>query len=140
MSTTINSLGWLLDEHLGEIEGVRFAVLMSSDGLLKARTRTMSQEEGEKFAALTAAMRAAGKAWDDFTGGGGVRQQMIECIDNIGLTTAAGDNTMLSVCTTDPHADVGLISREMAQLAVKVGRRLSTAERVPSQTDGGSAA
>ncbi|MEV0916689.1 roadblock/LC7 domain-containing protein [Streptomyces sp. NPDC049967] len=140
MSTTINSLGWLLDEHLGEIEGVRFAVLMSSDGLLKARTRTMSQEEGEKFAALTAAMRAAGKAWDDFTGGGGVRQQMIECIDNIGLTTAAGDNTMLSVCTTGPHADVGLISREMAQLAVKVGRQLGTAERVPSQTDDGSAA
>ncbi|MEU9776614.1 roadblock/LC7 domain-containing protein [Streptomyces sp. NPDC047968] len=135
-----NTLGWLLDEQIGSVEGVRFAVLMSSDGLLKAHTKTLDQEGGEKFAALTAALRAAGKAWDAFTGGGGVRQQMIECVENIGLTTAAGQNTMLSVCTAGPHADVGLISQHMAHLAVRLGEQLGSEERAARPADGGPAA
>ncbi|MBW1597202.1 roadblock/LC7 domain-containing protein [Streptomyces sp. JJ38] len=140
MDTHDNPLGWLLDEQLGTVEGVRYAVLMSSDGLLRARTKTIDQEGGEKFAALTAAMRASARAWDEFTGGGGVRQQMIECVANIGLMTAAGQNTMLAVCTTGPHPDVGLISRHMAQLAVRVGEQLSTKERTPQVSGGGTAA
>ncbi|MEW1724669.1 roadblock/LC7 domain-containing protein [Streptomyces sp. NPDC093109] len=142
MDTTSNTLGWLLDEQLGTVEGVRYAVLMSSDGLLRARTKTLNQEDGEKLAALTASLRASGRAWDEFTGGGGVRQQMIESVERIGLTTAAGRHTMLSVCTTGPHADIGLISRRMAHLAVQVGERLGTEERgMPeADADGGSVA
>lgn len=44
--THSNSLGWLLDQELGSVEGVRYAVLMSSDGLLKARTETIGQDDG----------------------------------------------------------------------------------------------
>ncbi|MGQ4489215.1 roadblock/LC7 domain-containing protein [Streptomyces sp. SAS_281] len=139
--THANTLGWLLDEQLGSVEGVRYAVLMSGDGLLKARTRTISQEEGEKLAALTASLRASGRAWDEFTGGQGVRQQLIESVSAIGLTTAAGNHTMLSVVTTGPHADVGLISHHMALLVVRLGEQLGTRERTPVfQPDGGPAA
>nr|WP_232839143.1 DUF742 domain-containing protein [Streptomyces triticisoli] len=99
-NTRSNALGWLLDEQLGSVEGVRYAVLMSGDGLLKARTETISQDDGEKLAALTASLRASGRAWDDFIGGQGVRQRLIESVTNIGLTTAARQNTMLSVVTT----------------------------------------
>ncbi|WP_432190084.1 roadblock/LC7 domain-containing protein [Streptomyces sp. Tue6028] len=137
--THSNDLGWLLDEQIGSVEGVRYAVLMSSDGLLKARTQTIGQEDGEKFAALTAALRAAGKAWDDFTGGQGMRQVLIESVSCFGLTTTAGENTMLSVCTTGPHADIGLISHHMAELAVRLGEQMGTAERRPS-VDRGSRA
>ncbi|GAB2882137.1 roadblock/LC7 domain-containing protein [Streptomyces deserti] len=137
--THSNELGWLLDEQIGSVEGVRYAVLMSSDGLLKARTETISQTDGEKFAALTAALRAAGKAWDDFTHGQGMRQVLIESGGCFGLTTTAGDNTMLSVCTTGPHADIGLISHHMAQLAVRLGEQLGTAERRPSLESGSPA-
>ncbi|MCX4446312.1 roadblock/LC7 domain-containing protein [Streptomyces sp. NPDC087866] len=139
--THANTLGWLLDEQLGSVEGVRYAVLMSGDGLLKARTRTISQEDGEKLAALTASLRASGRAWDEFTGGQGVRQQLIESVSTIGLTTAAGHHTMLSVVTTGPHADVGLISHHMGLLVVRLGEQLGTRERMPVlQPDGGSAA
>lgn len=139
--THSNTLGWLLDEQLGSVDGVRYAVLMSGDGLLKARTRTICQEDGEKLAALTASLRASGRAWDDFTGGQGVRQQLIESVANIGLTTAAGQNTMLSVVTDGPHADVGLISHHMALLVVRLGEQLGTKERTPlPQPENGSAA
>ncbi|MEU6485867.1 roadblock/LC7 domain-containing protein [Streptomyces sp. NPDC046887] len=135
--THSNTLGWLLDEQLGSVEGVRYAVLMSGDGLLKARTRTIGQEDGEKLAALTASLRAAGRAWDEFTGGAGVRQQLIECVGNVGLTTAAGQNTMLSVCTTGPHADIGLIGRHMAELAVRLGEQLGTGQRHTDRSTAG---
>ncbi|MQY15022.1 hypothetical protein SRB5_51990 [Streptomyces sp. RB5] len=134
--TRANTLGWLLDEQLGSVEGVRYAVLMSGDGLLKARTKTIGQEDGEKLAALTASLRAAGRAWNEFTGGEGIRQQLIECVSNIGLTTAAGQNTMLSVCTTGPHADIGLISRHMAALAIRLGEQLGVEERRPANGGG----
>ncbi|WP_351222608.1 roadblock/LC7 domain-containing protein [Streptomyces sp. NPDC002133] len=99
----------------GGVEGVRYAVLMSSGGLLEACRETISQEGGEKFAAPTAVMRAATRAWNEFTGGGGVHRQMIECLDYSGLTTAARQNTMLSVDATGPLANIGLISHHMAQ-------------------------
>ncbi|MBJ7903895.1 roadblock/LC7 domain-containing protein [Streptomyces sp. NPDC004549] len=135
--THANSLGWLLDEQLGSVEGVRYAVLVSGDGLLKARTHTIDQEGGEKLAALTASLRASAKAWDDFTGGGGVRQHLVECANNFCLTTAAGQNTTLMVCTTGPLADVGLITDHMVRLAVQLGTQLSTGERTPvPQRDG----
>ncbi|MCX4597499.1 roadblock/LC7 domain-containing protein [Streptomyces sp. NBC_01549] len=137
--THSNSLGWLLDQELGTVEGVRYAVLMSSDGLLRARTETISQDDGEKFAALTAALRAAGKAWDEFTGGEGMRQLLIESVGCIGLTTTAAKNTMLSVCTTGPDADVGLISHHMVRLASRVGHEMTTADRLPTG-EGGSPA
>jgi hypothetical protein len=54
----------------------------------------------------------------------------------LGLTTTAGDLTMLSVCTTGPDADVGLIGHRMAQLAVQLGKQLGTAERRPEVESG----
>ncbi|MBQ0891470.1 roadblock/LC7 domain-containing protein, partial [Streptomyces sp. RM72] len=77
------------------------------------------------------------KAWDEFTGGAGMRQLLIESVGCIGLTTTAAKNTMLSVCTTGPDADVGLISHHMVRLATRVGHELATEERVPA-ADGGS--
>ncbi|MEV5934991.1 roadblock/LC7 domain-containing protein [Streptomyces sp. NPDC052079] len=109
---------------------------MSGDGLLKAHTKTISQDDGEKPALRTALLRASRRAWDDFTGGQGGRQHLID-----GLTTAAGQHTMLSVVTTGPQVDVGLIRHHMAQLVVRLGEQLGTEHRKPApQPEGGTAA
>ncbi|MEU5900131.1 MULTISPECIES: roadblock/LC7 domain-containing protein [Streptomyces] len=131
--TTGNELGWLLDRALGSIEGVRHAVLMSSDGLLHSRTAGIGQDEAEKFAAITAAVRAAALAYDEETGGGGTRQALIELTNHVGLITQAGGNTMLSVQTTGPDADIGLITHHMLELAQRVGHEMKVAPRQPSQ-------
>ncbi|POX48444.1 hypothetical protein C3489_27220 [Streptomyces sp. Ru71] len=136
--THSNSLGWLLDQELGSVEGVEYAVLMSGDGLLQARTRTIGQEDAEKLAAVTASLRAAGKAWDEHVGGKGMCQLLIESQGRIGLTTAAAKNTMLSVVTTGPEADVGLITHHMVRLATRVGHEMEVAERRPT-AEGGTA-
>ncbi|MEU6085578.1 roadblock/LC7 domain-containing protein [Streptomyces sp. NPDC047085] len=133
--THSNGLGWLLDQELGSVEGVAYAVLMSSDGLLQARTETIGQEDAEKLAALTASLRAAGKAWDEHVGGQGMCQLLIESQGRIGLTTAAARNSMLSVVTTGPEADVGLISHHMVRLATRLGHELEVGDRRPVPED-----
>ncbi|MER6029767.1 roadblock/LC7 domain-containing protein [Streptomyces sp. NPDC001851] len=136
--THSNSLGWLLDQELGCVEGVEYAVLMSGDGLLQARTTTIGQEDAEKLAAVTASLRAAGKAWDEHVGGKGMCQLLIESQGRIGLTTAAAHNTMLSVVTTGPEADVGLISHHMVRLAARLGHEMGVSDRHPA-SEGGTA-
>ncbi|MEU1302579.1 roadblock/LC7 domain-containing protein [Streptomyces shenzhenensis] len=133
--THSNSLGWLLDEHIGVIKGVRFAVLVSGDGLLKSRTKTLSQEEAEKYAALTASLRATAFAFRDLTGDKHMLQVLVELEGSISLTTAGGDNSLLSVCV-GRLADIGVISEQMLALAGRVGEQLATAER-RSEADGG---
>ncbi|MEU3844560.1 roadblock/LC7 domain-containing protein [Streptomyces sp. NPDC028635] len=134
--THSNSLGWLLDQELGTVEGVAYAVLMSGDGLLQARTQTIGQEDAEKLAAVTASLRAAGKAWDEHVGGKGMCQLLIESQGRIGLTTAAARNTMLSVVTTGPEADVGLITHHMVRLATRLGHEMDVAGRRPAAEGG----
>jgi|GEM_PF-2324359 predicted regulator of Ras-like GTPase activity (Roadblock/LC7/MglB family) len=127
-----NALGWLLDEHLGSCPGVRFAVHMTSDGLLSSYTRTIDKDTGDKLAAVTAALRAAGLAWADVTGDraapNAVRQHLIETDQWIGLTSAAAQNSLLAVCA-DLDSDIGLISERMNALSQRVGHELVSPER-----------
>ncbi|WP_331753031.1 roadblock/LC7 domain-containing protein (plasmid) [Streptomyces sp. NBC_00637] len=129
--THSNALGWLLDQELGEVDGVKCAVLVSGDGLLQARTRGIEQDYAEKLAALSAPLRAAGNATSKHIGGGGVRQHLIEFAACFALTTAAANNAMLSVVTTGTDADVELITRHMVQLAVRLGHAMEVEERRP---------
>ncbi|WP_335976972.1 MULTISPECIES: roadblock/LC7 domain-containing protein [Streptomycetaceae] len=129
-----NALGWLLDEHLGTCPGVRFAVHMTSDGLLSSYTKTVDKDTGDKLAAVTAALRAAGLAWAEVTGRRGepnaVRQHLIETDQWIGLASAAAENSLLAVCAA-PDSDIGLISERMNALAQRVGHELASRERRP---------
>ena len=131
VDTHSNSLGWLLDKELGELVGVKCAVLVSGDGLLQARTQGIGQEDAEKLSALSAPLRAASNAMDSHIGGGGVRQILVEFSESYGLTTSAANNSYLSVVTTDTDADVGLITHQMVQLAARLGHAMEVEERRP---------
>ncbi|MFC5956799.1 roadblock/LC7 domain-containing protein [Streptomyces pratens] len=134
------NLGWLLDEHLGSAPGVRYAVLLSGDGLLMARTETIGQDDAEKLAAISSTLRATAKVWDEETGSGGVRALLIESTNGFGLTTAAGKNTVLSVATS-AEADPGLVSQQMERLVMRLREHIGTEERARlPQPDGDSAA
>jgi predicted regulator of Ras-like GTPase activity (Roadblock/LC7/MglB family) len=136
VDTHSNSLGWLLDKELGEVVGVKCAVLVTGDGLLQARTQGIDQEYAEKLAALAATLRASSSAMDNYIEGGGVRQHLVEFSDCYGLTTAAANNAILSVVTTDTDADVGLITRHMVQLAARLGHAMEVEDRRPAVEPG----
>uniref|UniRef100_UPI00245705DF roadblock/LC7 domain-containing protein n=1 Tax=Nocardia abscessus TaxID=120957 RepID=UPI00245705DF len=73
-----NKLGWLLEDL--SITGVRFAVLLSDDGLRIAHSTGIARDEAERFAAAAARLRSRGKALGGLCGDSahGGRQDITE--------------------------------------------------------------
>jgi predicted regulator of Ras-like GTPase activity (Roadblock/LC7/MglB family) len=125
------NVGWLL-ERLEETDGVEYAVLVAADGMSPDYTPRLPQEQAEKIAAITSTLWAASRAYDHETGGGGVRQFVMESVGHISLLIPAGENTMLAVRTSSPHVDIGVISEAALRLAGSVGDQLGVKTRVTS--------
>jgi predicted regulator of Ras-like GTPase activity (Roadblock/LC7/MglB family) len=133
MSTQVtdssNRLGWLL-EDLSNVPDVRFAVLLSEDGLRIAHSAGIGKDDAERFSAAASGLRSLGKALGEFCGGAenSVRQNMTEYDHGMILITAAGEGALLGVSAT-PEADIGLIAHRMNELAVRVGHELGSQPR-----------
>ncbi|WP_433602599.1 roadblock/LC7 domain-containing protein [Nocardia sp. CA-135953] len=133
MSTPVtdssNRLGWLL-EDLSNVPGVRFAVLLSDDGLRIAHSDGVNKDDAERFSAAASGLRSLGKALGEFCGGfdNGVRQNMTEYDQGMILITAAGEGALLGVSTT-PETDIGLVAHRMNELAGRVGHELGAQPR-----------
>jgi predicted regulator of Ras-like GTPase activity (Roadblock/LC7/MglB family) len=123
-----NKLGWLLEDL--NITGVRFAVLLSDDGLRIAHSAGIARDEAERFSAAASGLRSLGKALGEFCGDStnGVRQNMTEYDQGMILITAAGEGALLGVATTN-DIDVGLVAHRMNELAGRVGRELGSQPR-----------
>ncbi|MEV0651077.1 roadblock/LC7 domain-containing protein [Phytomonospora sp. NPDC050363] len=128
-----NNLGWLLKELDGP--GVRFAVLLSDDGMRIAHSEGVAVADAERFAAAASGLQSLGKALSEFCGGpsNAVRQNMTEYDEGMIFITAAGDGALLGVSTTTA-VDVGLVAHRMNQLAARVGHELGSE---PRRGDGG---
>jgi predicted regulator of Ras-like GTPase activity (Roadblock/LC7/MglB family) len=122
-----NKLAWMLEDLA--IPGVRFAVLLSEDGLRIAHVGDIAVDDAERFSAAASGLRSLGKALGEFCGSANtVRQNMTEYGAGMIFITAAGDGALLGVSTT-PQVDVGLIAHRMNELAVRVGRELGSLPR-----------
>lgn len=136
MSTTAppadgnNKLTWMLGSL--DIEGVRYSVLISGDGLRMAHSDSISRDEADAFAAAVSGVQSLGKALAVMCGDqdNRLRQNLIEYDQALVLVTAAGQNAMLGVCA-EPTADAGLIVHRMNDLASRLGNELTSETRRP---------
>ncbi|GGK33151.1 roadblock/LC7 domain-containing protein [Nocardia camponoti] len=132
MSTPVadstNRLAWLLEDLA--LPGVRFAVLLSEDGLRIAHSHDISKDDAERFAAAASGLRSLGKALAEFCGGpaNAVRQNITEYDEGMLMITAAGQGALLGVATT-MEVDVALVAHRMNELAGRVGHELGAAPR-----------
>lgn len=121
-------LNWLLDDLVERLAGVRYAVVHSTDGLVLGRSTTMTREDSEHFAAMSATLyglaRSAGSRFD----GGGVRQAVIELDRAVLFVTAAGANACIALQATE-NANLGMVAYEMNLTVRRVGGYLSTTAR-----------
>ncbi|MEV0293810.1 roadblock/LC7 domain-containing protein [Nocardia sp. NPDC050710] len=129
-----NKLGWLLEDL--SLPGVRFAVLLSDDGLRIAHSAGISRDDSERFAAAASGLRSLGKALGEFCGGleTGLRQNMTEYDDGMIFITAAGEGALLGVSTTS-EIDVSLIAHRMNELAARVGHELGSMSHRRADSD-----
>ena len=125
-----NKLTWMLGSL--DLEGVRFSVLISGDGLRLAHSESISRDEADAFAAAVSGVQSLGKALATLTGDeeNRLRQNLIEYDQALVLITAAGQNAMLGVCAA-PTADAGLIVHRMNDLAARLGNELTSGSRRP---------
>ncbi|MEU9040311.1 MULTISPECIES: roadblock/LC7 domain-containing protein [unclassified Kitasatospora] len=121
-------LNWLLDELVRRAPEVRFAVMLSADGLATGASAGLPREDGEHLAAIASGFHSLAKGAGRHFGAGEVRQTMVELEGGYLLVAAAGEGTCLAVFAT-ARADLGLIAYEMARLVRRVGEHLSTPAR-----------
>ena len=125
-----NKLTWMLGSL--DIEGVRYSVLISGDGLRMAHSDSITRDEADAFAAAVSGVQSLGKALAAMCGDedNRLRQNLIEYDQALVLVTAAGQNAMLGVCA-EPTADAGLIVHRMNDLASRLGNELTSETRRP---------
>ncbi|MFD4183887.1 roadblock/LC7 domain-containing protein [Rhodococcus sp. NPDC058514] len=128
--TTSNSgdLNWLLDDLVNRLAGVRYAVVLSTDGLLLGRSTSMSREDAEHFGAMSATLYGLARSAGQRFQGGSVRQAVIELEKAVLFVTAAGSNACIALQAVDT-ANLGMVAYEMNLTVQRVGSYLSADPR-----------
>jgi predicted regulator of Ras-like GTPase activity (Roadblock/LC7/MglB family) len=121
-------LSWLLNGLLQRVPNTRSALLLSSDGLVKA-VEGLEREAAEHLAALASGLyslaRSAGQRFDS---GGDVRQIVIELGNSLLFVSAAGHGAQLAVLA-GREADASVLGYEMSMLVKSVRPHLATPAR-----------
>lgn len=121
-------LDWLLDGLIDRAAGADRAVVLSADGLLMARSRTMSIPDAEHLSAVASAFQSLSRGAGRHFGGGEVRQTIVEMEHAFLLVTAAGAGACLALIATE-DADLGMLAYETNLMVARVGAWLSSAPR-----------
>ncbi len=121
-------LGWLLDNLVSRVANIREALILSRDGLVVAKSSSMSREQGDRLSALAAGVQSLARGAGQQVGGGDVRQIVIEMDSAFMFVMAAGQGTCLAVLAS-AEANVGVMAYEMAMLVRRMGVHLTAAPR-----------
>ncbi len=121
-------LNWLLDELVQRAPEVRFAVMLSADGLAMGASAGLAREDGDHLAAVASGFHSLAQGAGRHFDAGEVRQTMVELEGGYLLVAAAGEGTCLAVFAT-ARGDLGLIAYEMARLVRRVGEHLNAPPR-----------
>ncbi|WP_330255132.1 roadblock/LC7 domain-containing protein [Nocardia sp. NBC_00565] len=130
-SSNADNLDWLLDDLVERLPGVRYAVVLSTDGMLLSRSSDLSRDRAEHFCALSSALQGLARSAGSHFDAGGVRQSVIELDRGFLFVTAAGDNACLALLTAET-ANMGMVAYEMNQTVQRVGTFLAAAARPES--------
>lgn len=121
-------LGWLLDNLIERVTGADRAVVLSSDGLLMARSSGMAQPDAEHLSAVASAYQSLSRGTGKHFGFGDVRQTVVELEHGYLLVMAAGRGACLALFTS-ADADLGLVAYEMNVMVTRVGATLAAEPR-----------
>lgn len=121
------NVDWTLDDLVAGVGG-RFAVVLSTDGILIQRSANIDKDAADGLAAIASSLSSIARGTTQQFGGGPVRQTIVEMQDQYLIVTAAGPNACLALLA-DADADLGQIAYEMNRLVKRIGRHLATQRR-----------
>lgn len=122
-------LSWLITDLVRRVPQARSALLLSADGLVRAKTPDLATDDADHLAAMASGLWSlASSAGRKFGNSDAVRQVGVEMDGAMLFVGAAGFGTCISVLAADT-ADPGLIGFEMVQLVRAVRPHLETMPR-----------
>jgi uncharacterized protein len=124
ISAEASNLNWLITNFADRVPGVRFAVVVSSDGLPMATSTGVDRPSADRFAAVSSGLIGLANGIAGPFGGGKVNEIIIEMEHGLLFVTGVSDGSCLAV-VTGARCDVGLIGYEMAVLVERVGEALT---------------
>ncbi len=130
--TVTHDQNWMLEE-VAWVREVRHAVVLTADGLVKARSGETSDDVADRLAATCAGLASLGQSvGKDFGDSHAIHQVMVEFDGGYLFVRLAAEGSHLAVVTT-PVVDPALIAQQMQAQILKIGERgLSTPLRQSS--------
>ncbi|MEU7863818.1 roadblock/LC7 domain-containing protein [Nonomuraea sp. NPDC049141] len=135
-TATDTDLDWLLDGLVDQVAGTRHAIVLSDDGLVISRSKTIERADAERLAAIATGQQSLARGVGQLFNGGPVHQVIIEMADLWLFITSAGRGTHLAVVASQ-EVDAELMAVAMHTLVQQVGQRLGTDARNPRTDDAG---
>lgn len=115
LSTAAKNVGWLIDNFVERTPGVQEAIVVSSDGLPMAMSKTLDRDAADRFAAVAAGLIGLAYGAAGRFGGGAVNEIIVEMEHAFLFVTGISDGSCLAV-VADAGSDIGMIGYEMAVL------------------------
>ena len=128
--TAVAELDWLLENLTDVVDGVRYAIILSPDGLTLGRSPGVTEETAEHLAALAAGVQSLARSAGQNFDGGEVSQTIVEMEDALLFIVPAGRGTCLTLLA-EATADAGQIAYEMAVLIKRMGQHMIADPRFP---------
>jgi predicted regulator of Ras-like GTPase activity (Roadblock/LC7/MglB family) len=122
--TEVTDLNWLVGQFSRGVPGIRYAAVVSADGLLLAMNENLERNQGDQLAAIACGLSSLTRGAARCFGHGGVNQVMVEMSQGFLLVMSISDGSILTTIT-DESADVGLVGYEMARLVARAGTLLT---------------
>ncbi|GAB2926510.1 MULTISPECIES: roadblock/LC7 domain-containing protein [Streptomyces] len=127
-----NDLSWMLDSAL-EIPGALHAVLISADGLQRARSKDVSKDDADKAAAAMSGLQSLSRSLSFFVDRTDLRwqQTLVEFDGGWIFLISAGAGAYLAVSASS-DVDMADITFRMQQLVGQLGKVLTAPPRESS--------
>jgi predicted regulator of Ras-like GTPase activity (Roadblock/LC7/MglB family) len=122
------NFNWLLGNFVEETAGVTDAVAVSSDGLLIARSQTLSRQQSEQLCALISGCTSLAQASDRLLRGEGLERVIMAMRLGFLFVCSIADGSCLGVVATR-DCDVGSVGYQTTELVAKAGELLTPALR-----------
>jgi predicted regulator of Ras-like GTPase activity (Roadblock/LC7/MglB family) len=121
-------LTWLATSFAQRIPGVRDVLVLSTDGLVLARSEGLQRETAETLAAVTSGLASLTAGAARHLHAGQVNQVIVEMDHGFLFVTAISEGSCLAVMA-GADCDIGLIGYEMSMLVARIGQVLTPALR-----------
>ncbi|WP_449479097.1 roadblock/LC7 domain-containing protein [Streptomyces abikoensis] len=132
----------MLDEVV-KMPEARHAILLSSDGMLRARSQGIERDEAERQAAALSGLQSISRSTSEFCTHQAQenpwRQTLVEFAHGYVFLIAAGPGAYLAVSATE-HVDMEAVTYRMQKLVDRLGKELTSPPRTGTWQGSGAPA